>query len=74
MRLIDEVTKVITSYEQLPIFLTVKELAEALKVGRSTAYELVRSNKIHCYRAGTQYRIPKESIRDLLSKSPASFR
>lgn len=64
----------ITSYEQLPLFLTVEELAETLKVGRTTAYELVRSEKIPSYRAGTQYRIPKESLQNLFSESAASFR
>ena len=64
----------ITSYEQLPIFLTVQDLAKALKIGRSTAYELVRSEKIPSYRAGSQYRIPKESIRNLSLESAASFR
>lgn len=64
----------ITSYEQLPLFLTIEELAGALKIGRSTAYNLVRSEKIQSYRAGTQYRIPKESLRNLFSDNAASFR
>lgn len=63
----------ITSYEQLPLFLTVEEFASALKISRSTAYNLVRSEKIHSYRAGTQYRIPKESIRNLFPDNVASF-
>lgn len=64
----------ITSYDQLPLFLTVDELAETLKVGRNTAYDLVRSEKIPSYKAGTQYRIPKESIRNLFSDCSVSFR
>ena len=54
-----EVKSMYTSYEELPIFLTVDELAKALHIGRSKAYELVRSDKIRCIRAGTHYRIPK---------------
>ena len=69
-----KVINVITSYEQLPLFLTVSELSKVLKVGRSTAYELVRSASIRSYRAGTQYRIPKEAIRDLFSENADSFR
>lgn len=63
----------ITSYEQLPLFLTVEELADVLKIGRSTAYNLVRSEHIYSYRAGTQYRIPKESIQNLFPDTTASF-
>lgn len=32
----------ITTYEQLPLFLTVEELATTLKIGKTTAYQLVR--------------------------------
>lgn len=64
----------ITSYDQLPLFLTVEELADTLKIGKSTAYNLVRSEKIRSYRAGTQYRIPKESLQDIFSNNAVSFR
>ena len=64
----------ITSFEQLPLFLTVEELAGALKIGRSTAYNLVRAEKIFSYRAGAQYRSPKESLQNLLPDDNASFR
>lgn len=64
----------ITSYEQLPLFLTVEELAAVLKIGKSTAYNLVRSEGIRSYRAGTQYRIPKESLQYLFSENALSFR
>ena len=62
-----------TSYEELPIFLTVEELGKVLQIGRTKAYELVRSDKIQCIRAGNQYRIPKESIQNLCVQSVPSF-
>ena len=55
----------ITSFDDLPLFLSVEQLAAALNIGKNTAYCLVRSNQIPCYRFGTQYRVPKENIRDL---------
>lgn len=64
----------ITTYEQLPLFLTVEELATTLKIGKTTAYQLVRSDRIKSYRAGNQYRIPKESLRNLCAESAVSFR
>ena len=66
----NEVKQMYTSYDDLPLFLTVEDLAKALQIGLSTAYNLVRSNQIRCYRAGVQYRIPKESIRDIFLPLP----
>lgn len=51
-----------TSYEQMPIYLTVPEYAKAMQVGLNTAYNMVRSGKITSIRVGTQYRIPKEAL------------
>ena len=66
----NEVKNMYKSYDELPLFLTVEDLAKTLQIGLNTAYNLVRSDKISCYRAGVQYRIPKESIRELLSTVP----
>ena len=55
----------VTSFEDLPLFLNVTQLAAALNIGKSAAYNLLRSNQIPCYRFGTQYRVPKENICDL---------
>lgn len=55
-----------TSFEELPLVLTVEELAPLLNVGRSTAYELVRSGQIKHIQVGKQYRILKEELRQFL--------
>ena len=48
----------ITSFENLPLVLHVKELAEVLSISQNTAYALVRSEQIRSIRTGRIYRIP----------------
>jgi len=47
---------------------TVGELAEMLKIGRNTAYELVRAGLIPSIRVGRQIRVSKQAIIEYLSK------
>lgn len=47
---------------QLPLFLTVYEAAELLRLKRSTAYELIRRGAIPSIRLGRFIRIPRSSI------------
>jgi excisionase family DNA binding protein len=41
---------------------TVEELAEMLKIGRNTAYKLIRASIIKSVRVGRNIRIPKDEI------------
>lgn len=50
------------SYEDLPLLLSVEQLIEVLGIGRTTAYELIRSGEIRSIRVGHQIRIPKEAV------------
>lgn len=43
-------------------FLTVRELADYLRVSSSKAYDLVGSGEIPAVRVGGQYRIPKVAL------------
>jgi len=52
-----------TSFDELPVVLTIDELAPLLNVGRNTAYELVRSGQIKSIKIGSQYRILKNELR-----------
>jgi len=47
---------------------TVCELAKMLKVGRNTAYELVRAGIIPNVRIGRQIRVSKQAVVEYLSK------
>lgn len=55
------------SIEDLPLVLRVEDLIPILRVGRNTAYELVRCGQIRSIRVGKQLRIPKEALIEYLS-------
>ena len=49
-------------FEKYPEVLTTAQLAEALCIGKSTAYRLVRSKRIRTIRVGSKILIPKASV------------
>ena len=55
--------------DQLPLVLTVEQLADFLGIGKNTAYELVRCGRIKSIRIGHQYRISKFSLLDYIGYS-----
>lgn len=58
----------ITSYNDLPLVLHVKDLAKVLSISQNTAYALVRSGQIRSIRTGRIYRIPKDALIEYLNK------
>lgn len=50
-----------------PDVVTVNDVVKMLRVGRTTAYELVKKNKIkNVKKIGDRYRIPKRSVIEYL--------
>ncbi len=49
-------------------FLTVKELANTLKVNKMTVYRYIKSGKIEAYKVGKDYRIKKKEFDSFLEK------
>jgi excisionase family DNA binding protein len=52
--------------EDLPLVLTVEEVAAALRVSRTTAYEGVRTGEIPSVRIGRSIRIPRHMLASYL--------
>ena len=50
------------SYEDLPLMLSVPEMATALGISRAGAYELARSEGFPALRIGTRIVIPKDEL------------
>ena len=48
--------------EEIPLILTVEEAAEILQVGRTSAYHLISTGEIPCFRVGHKVRIFKEQL------------
>jgi len=57
-----------TEIKDLPMTLTVEEIATILRVGRNTAYRLVQEGDIRCIRCGRKILIPRESLEKFLSE------
>ena len=58
-----------TSFDDLPLIMTVEDLAPILGVDKSTVYELVRCGRIKSLRIGTQIRILKQELIQFLESS-----
>ena len=54
-------------FDQLPLVLSVSEVAQVLSLGRDTTYHLIHSGLIRSFRVGRQYRVPKAAVMEYLS-------
>ena len=50
------------SIEEMPMVLTVADIADTLAIGRCKAYSLVNTGIIKSVRIGNSYRIPREEF------------
>ena len=55
------------------LVLTIREAAQALKIIRSTMYELLRRGEIRSVHMGRSLRIPKAEVHDYLGIAPNSM-
>ena len=54
--------KIYTSYDELPIMLSVPQLAAVLNISRSSAYALVRSEGFPALKIGSRIVVPKDKL------------
>ena len=57
------------SYEDLPLMLSVPEMAAALGISLAGAYELARSEGFPALRIGTRIVIPKDELREWIKRN-----
>ena len=57
-----------TTYEQLPLMLSVPDVAAVLGISRAAAYELARSKDFPALRIGTRIVVPKDKFIDWISR------
>ena len=57
------------STENLPLVLSVPELASVLDIGVNTAYKLVSSGQIRARRIGRRIRIPRSALLEYLDNA-----
>ena len=56
-----------TSYDELPLLLNVKQLADLLGVSDSSVYELIQEDGFPSLHIGKRIVIPKEELREWIS-------
>ena len=56
-----------TTYEQLPLMLSVPDVAAVLGISRAAAYELARSKDFPSLRIGTRIVVPKDRFIDWIN-------
>lgn len=52
----------------LPLTLRVEEVAEILRIGRGSAYELIRCGRLHAIRMGRRILVPRSSLESFFDK------
>jgi len=57
------------SYDELPLTLSVPEMAAALGISRAGAYALVRTEGFPALRIGSRIVIPKEELREWVNRN-----
>lgn len=58
---------VYTSYDELPLLLNAKQLADLLGVSDSSVYELIQEDDFPSLRIGKRIVIPKEKLQEWIS-------
>ena len=57
------------SYEELPLMLSVPEMAAALGISRAGAYELVRTEGLPALKIGSRIVIPKDELQEWVKRN-----
>ena len=57
------------SYEELPLMLTLPEMAAALGISRAGAYELVRTEGFPALKIGSRIVIPKDELQEWVKRN-----
>lgn len=65
---------VYTSYDELPLLLNVKQLADLLGVSDSSAYELIQEDDFPSVRIGNRIVIPKDELHKWISTKTKGVR
>ena len=56
-------------FTNYPDVLEIKDLQQALKIGRASAYKLLRSGAIQNFKVGNTYKIPRTALLQYIEKN-----
>ena len=55
-------------FDNYPDVMTVRQIQEALGIGRNTAYNLLNNGQIHCFHIGRTIKIPKKYLIEYIAR------
>lgn len=61
-----------TAFENLPMLLTVGEMASVLRIGRNAAYQLVKDGNIQSIHVGRSIRVPRNALSQFIERTQQS--
>lgn len=61
-----------TAFENLPLLLTVEEMASVLRIGRNAAYQLVKGGNIQSIHIGRSIRVPRNALIQFVERTQQS--
>lgn len=59
-------------FEDMPLVLSVEDIADTLMIGRNKAYDLVKSGQVKALWLGNHYRIPRDAFLKFLKGESVS--
>lgn len=54
--------------EGVPSFLTVAEVADAMRVSKMTVYRMIHAGQMPAVRMGRSFRVPRKAVDDLIAQ------
>ena len=61
-----------TSFDTMPLVLSVEDIADTLAIGRNKAYALVNTGAIRALKIGQHYRIPRDAFIEFVKNGEKS--
>lgn len=61
-----------STFEDLPLLLTVGEMASVLRIGRNAAYQLVKAGNVQSIHVGRSIRVPRNALVQFVESTQAS--
>lgn len=49
------------------LLISIEELQDALCIGKNTAYDLLRSGEVPCFKIGKTWKIPRQGVLDYIN-------
>ena len=59
----------VSTLESLPLLLTVGEMASVLRIGRNSAYQLVKDGNLQSIHVGRSIRIPRNALIQFMGRT-----